>query len=417
MLPSGAGKRDGTSWGNAFDQRAGTARLAEGLRTGDRFWIGGGTYRDAGIVIHAAGTASAPVVVEGVDRGAGLPLIESTWSESRPDRGATAIEIAPGARHLVVRNLRIRNCMVGINGPPVRGGAGRVGLRFENIGMERIRHGFYLSDCDQLVVADCTLARYTKHGFRVESGCNDVRFLRCTADCSGGDVAWEKLTELLPFGFFANGAAAPNTRLVFEDCLARNNLMPLQKGSYKNGDGFVAEDRSTEVSFVRCRSLRNQDGGFDVKSPGVLFEGCVAIGNGRNFRIWNSGTLQNCFSGWAPTGLWSHGGSVAVSRCTFHSLPGAVAEIEDDVRGVVTFEDCLFSKVKRPDSAGEKGKIEVDASNLMDESPHGAAFRFAAPSADWNGASDVMNSRAHPDKGWRFAEPPARLKSNTTPAK
>jgi hypothetical protein len=396
-LPGGAGRRDGSGWENALDARAAAALVKSSLKPGDRLRLGSGTYRGVEFEIGVSGEKDRPIVIEGIDTGGGLPVIEAQWDERNPERGATAIDLGEGARHLVVQRLRIRNHVIGVNAPRVKRGAGRVSLQFLDVDMERVRHGFYLSDCDELRIEDCDVRRYTKHGFRLDAGCDGVTLRRCSADCTAGDAAWERLTELLPFGFFANGDASQNTQLLFEDCLARNNLMPLQQNAYKNGDGFVVEERNTGVRFVRCRSLRNQDGGFDLKARDVRLAGCVALGNGRNFRIWTTGTLENCFSGRAPTGLWLHGGPVALNRCTFFALTRAAIEPEDADAGPVVSKNCLFARVNRTFSSEGKRGMRMDASNVTDDSA-----RFKDPADAWEGDSDAMNCVSHPGKGWRF---------------
>lgn len=397
VLPEGSGNGTGTSWEDALDATAARTKLREGdLEAGDRILLGSGVYRDATWEIAVSGTEAQPTRIEGRDTGGGLPVISGTWDESSPEKGLTALTIAPGVHDVVVRSLRISDCAMGVVAAPVKGGKARERLVFDDLDMRRIRHGFYLSDCRGLVVERCDLARYTKHGFRLEDGCEDVVFRHCTADCSEGDEAWERLTESLPFGFLANGTRTPNLRILFEDCTSRNNLMPLQKSSYKNGDGFVIEEGTREVRFVRCRAIRNQDGGYDLKTTDVRLEGCVAIGNSRNYRIWNAGTLVSCYSGFAPTGLWSDEGPVEVRLSTFHALDRA-AEVDDDAGAVITLRDCLLSEVGAvfPEDAG--GRLEMDDSN-----DSGDPVRLKAPDDAWQGDSDAMDSTSHPDKGWKW---------------
>src|SRR5262249_18364521 len=157
-------------------------------------------------------------------------------------------------------------------------------LVFDNVDLEQFRYGMYLADCDDMQLTDCDLKRYSKHGFRFDQGCDRVTLKHCIADCSEGDAEWEKKTELFPFGFNLNDKGAPNTAFVFEDCLAANNRMPLQKKNYKNGDGYVLEGITSNVTFLRCRAILNQDGGFDVKVADVRLTDCVAIGNSKGFR-------------------------------------------------------------------------------------------------------------------------------------
>lgn len=132
-----------------------------------------------------------------------------------------------------------------------------------------MRHGFYLSDCDSLKLIDCYLTRYSKHGYRLEQGCDNVTFSNCLADCSEGDADWETKTEIFPFGFNINSGGEPNTHLLFEDCVAKNNIKSNQKVKYTNRDDFSMEGNTADVTLRRCFALRNQDGGFDLKVPGV----------------------------------------------------------------------------------------------------------------------------------------------------
>jgi hypothetical protein len=209
--------------------------------------------------------------------------------------------------------------------------------------MDHMRHGFYLSGFTDLTIADCDLKRYSKHGFRCEAACMDVRFERCTSDCSEGDAKWEEQTESLPVGFDVNDGGEPNRNLIFERCTARNNMMPLQKNRYKNGDGFVVEGNSENVVFKSCRSLRNQDGGFDLKVKDVLLQDCVAIDNKRNFRIWTTGRLTNCFSGWGNDGIWTKGGPIIVEQTTFAGNGTRAISLEDHATVGFDLRKCLIA--------------------------------------------------------------------------
>jgi hypothetical protein len=269
-----------------------------------------------------------------------------------------------------------------------------------DIDIEQFRYGFYLSDCDDTELEDCDLRRYTKHGFRFEAGCDFVELSNCTADCSEGDAEWEKKTELLPFGFIVNNGGAPNTYIHFDRCLAQNNLMPLQKNSYKNGDGFVVEGNATAVWFEGCRAIRNQDGGFDLKSPDVDLADCVAIGNSKGFRIWTIARMRNCFAGWGATGLWANGGPVAVRRCTFHELKAAVMT-NDRATKPVTLADCLVSSCETTHKKTARGQATVESSIVVRRGDTENDPQFIKPDPAWNGLGDALNSRKFPDKGYR----------------
>lgn len=399
VTPEGAGRKDGTHWDHAADAPALATLVNETMKPGDEVLLGGGQYKGVTLTITSGGEAGRPKRLTGVDRGKGLPVLENEWSVDAPDKGVTAVKIGAGVSHLTVSRLRLRGAVTGVLAEPGGGKDARVHLNFLDVDVEQMRHGFYLSDCDDLRLEDCDLKRYTKHGFRFEQGCDTVSVQRCTADCSEADETWEQKTELLPFGFLVNGGGSPNKGFAFEDCLARNNLMPLQKNRYKNGDGFVVEGTAEHVTFARCRSLRNQDGGFDLKTPDVRLRDCVATGNGRGFRIWKTGTLENCMAGWGATALWSGGGSVNVKRSTFHSLTDTAVLLEDGA--TATLDQCIISGVREV-YRSEGGKFTMN--NTAVEAEPDAHPDYVKADPAWDGLGDAMNSRTWPEKGYRGAE-------------
>jgi hypothetical protein len=366
ILPQAAGQKDGSTWQHALGIHSAQALINETLKPGDQLHLGSGEYRDVEINLTAAGQKAAPIHIRGIDTGSGLPVFCDQWSEHKPDKGSLPFTFGQTAAWITLSHLHIRDCMTGITASIIKKGRPRPGLRFEHITMQRIRHGFYLSDCEDLLIQDCTLHHYTKHGYRLESGCSDVTLRRCLADCSQGQASWEKLTESLPFGYFANGNTKPNQRLTFDQCTALNNLMPHQTSSYKNGDGFVIEERTLEVRLVKCRAERNQDGGFDIKSKNICLEDCVALNNSRNFRLWSRAEMTGCFSGLASTGLWSKNGPITATHCTFHKLQTAV-EVDDDANATIQLRHCLLHQVKAPINEGTGGQLDMDSSNRQDD--------------------------------------------------
>lgn len=407
LTPEGAGARDGSSWENAFDQSALSTAVNERLQPGDRLNVGGGTYRDVELVIRTGGQEGKPKTIAGVDRGAGLPVFAGTWSADKPTKGRTALLLGPGVSHLAVRGLRLRGYTFCVLAKHEGGAPPRSHLVFDDVDMEQCRHGFYLSDCDDLALTGCDLKRYTKHGFRFDQGCDRVELRRCTADCSEGDAEWEKKTELFPFGFTITDGGAPNTRFVFEDCMTRNNMMPGQTTRYKNGDGFVMEGNTRDVVLRRCRSIRNQDGGFDLKVPGVQLTDCVAVGNKRGFRIWTTGALTNCFAGWNISSLWCKGGPVDATRCTFHAASGATVTCEDEAKRPVTLRDCILSAAPEAKSFQPTGHKLVVLETTVLCGPNQPPPDYVRPDPGWDGTGDAMDSRAFPDQGWSSRRVPA----------
>jgi len=83
---------------------------------------------------------------------------------------------------------------------------------------------------------------------------------------------------------------------------------------YWNGDGFSDERGNSQIRYEDCLATDCSDGGFDVKSTGVVLQHCIAMRNKRNYRLWSSGTLTGCQS---HEPKW-RGGSGGKSHFSFH---------------------------------------------------------------------------------------------------
>jgi len=393
--PAGAGNRDGSGWEDADDAK-GLQGMLDQLKPGDRLLLGSGEFRNLTLSLKASGDAANPITIMGQDRGGGLPVFASNWTIAAASKGATAFVIASGTSHVVFRDVLIRGYQHCIRTGSGEADVMRTGWRFENVDMQQMRHGFYLSNFSDLKLIRCDLKRYSKHAFRFDAACTSVLVQGCTADCSEGDAEWEKQTEALPMGFTVNDGGAPSRNLVFEDCLARNNMMPLQKGRYKNGDGFVVEGNSEDVTFKRCRALRNQDGGFDLKVNDVQVQDCVAIWNKRDFRIWRGGRLVNCLAGWSQTGIWTHNGPVIAERCTIGAWKNRGVEAEEK-GDRFKLSGCLLAATGASRDDPFPGATLVDCVKTNDLASAG----LQSPPENWEAKGPALNSSKHPKHGYR----------------
>lgn len=64
-------------------------------------------------------------------------------------------------------------------------------------------------------------------------------------------------------------------------------------GQYWNGDGFSDERGNAGIHYHACIATQNADAGFDTKSADVRISECLARGNKRNYRLWNTGRLEH----------------------------------------------------------------------------------------------------------------------------
>jgi hypothetical protein len=398
--PAGSGEKDGSSPDNLADKK-GIQKLLDQLEPSDRLLLSEGVYQNLTLTVKKSGTPDKPITILG--QGDSRPIFESNWTIESPKKGPTAFLVEPGVSHVIFQDFVIRNYQHGIQARLDENAAPRSGLKFNNIDMQKIRHGFYLSGFSNLELIDCDLKSYSKHGFRFEQACSNVKMQNCTADCTAGDPEWEKKTEEFPFGFIVNDGGAPNTNFLFEDCASLNNMMPLQKTRYKNGDGFVVEGNSENVVFKRCSAVNNQDGGFDLKVKDVQLEDCIAFRNKRDFRIWATGRLTNCYAGWSQLGIWTKGGPVVADQCTVAGWKNAPVEAEDAAVGI-ELRKCILAADGTLKSAAQLKAValidcietaDLESAGLVRQSDQNSAF--SSMPKDLSG----FGSSKHSDKGFQ----------------
>ncbi|WP_221031321.1 hypothetical protein [Actomonas aquatica] len=401
VSPKGAGERDGTDWSNA---RAFTSlpQLLAQLTPGDTVLLGSGHYRlDRPLDFTGSGTSEAPLTFRGIDTGDGLPTLQGSYTPApaEPTRAIVGLRFPGAAHHWIVADLHLRNFTVALQLPPAGDDATtRSHLRFENIDGGDVDDFFVLQNATDVRVERCDVTRYAKKGFRYADHIERLTFDRCTADANGGDETFP--TRAIPNGF--NGGdtdGEPRIRHVtLIDCMSRNNRYAPQLRPYWNGDGFSSEEGTTHLTYIRCSSFDNHDGGFDDKADNATYIDCVAIGNSKGFRYWgNNGLYQNCLSAYnrawgggnASDGLWvgkqRHGnlGVARVIRSTF--FMNGQWGLESYQGGLITATDCLIvTDVDAPRSQAATANDTTRLVNCTVYSANGDGG-LRAPRRDWQG--------------------------------
>jgi len=338
MTPKGAGSLDGSSWENALSYEASPTSLETAwgkLPPGATCHLGVGDYEARPVTFKADGTdAASRRTLRGEIKDGKRAVFTGTWGKNDQNKGFALITLASGSTWWAIEGLAVRNCRGVIDTQaPGRVAHGRIA----NLQMEGIRDAIVISGgatatqpeigSHDIVISDCSVLHYTKRGYRFRDGCYDIRLERCLADAGGKEWA----TEAFHMGFCISGGAADSGvsdhDFTFIDCVARNNYWDAGEGKYWQGDGFCAEGRTYNLTFIGCEAYDNGDGGWDVKSANPLLIGCVALRNKKNFRFWADEPgvlLVRCLGAYAikrggnsdETGIWV-GGKTRAVQCTF----------------------------------------------------------------------------------------------------
>ena len=441
LLPSGAGTNTGGSWGTAFSISQLRATLNTTLRPGDTLYMGSGSYnfgkddRASDIpkqfyIEGNSGTAAAPIKVIGIDTGTGLPLLvkpASNWNIYDPGSGqGYLIKFTNGSDYWHLENLRVHNIRNAVatsfDSSPTADQY--VGLQFRNLTIDTVRNGFYLHNCDDLVIENVKVTEYSKRGITMLAGCDNGLVKDCYVDMVGTQdeqTWWTSPSESFPFGYSLDNrpeenkvaVGAFNTNFTFENCVSMRNRKTQPAGStttYWNGDGFVVETGHTGTKFIRCISLNNEDGGFDLKEPSQLTD-CVAFMNARQYRCWydhgSQFVLSNCVGGFPlkrgslnGTGMiWASEAEVRANNLSF-IRDGTGTCLETDLSAAtIQVTDSIFQYTGAAGSYNTGSGVETFI-NSVKASSATVSPNFVNPTATWNGQGDDMNSLQYPNIGY-----------------
>lgn len=351
ITPAGTGAADGSDWANALPVTELQAQVAA-LPSGQTVHLGSGTYSLTSLTITGGGTAGAPNRIIGVDTGGGMPLFQGAYVVDSQTGGAF-LRFPNAAHHWEIKNIRFHNYRyvvdMSLSGTTFDL---RSNLVFENLVMDSIEDGLRLRNATQITVKNCTAIRYTKKAFRIGFYTSFMTYDGCLADCNGGDDSFPSRSIPVGFGGDETDGQPLIHDITFIDCIARNNRFTQGDTRYWNGDGFSSERGTYNLTFIRCQSYDNHDGGHDHKASNATFQDCISFGNKIGFRHWaDGGVYENCVAAYnkklggtgGSYGLWvgANGGQAVIRYSTFHNNDSTQLSIDDGA--VVHVEDSILS--------------------------------------------------------------------------
>ncbi|MDF3056730.1 MAG: hypothetical protein K0R17_945 [Rariglobus sp.] len=428
VLPEARGSGDGSSWANAAAAPAADGWGAEiaRLAPGDALRVGSGAYPKVKFGVGKGGAKGAPIVILGEDTGGGLPVFRGSWAKEKPAAGEIFCTIGLNAGFVTIKNLRIENYLAAI----VTSG-GNEGLVISGLEVKDVRMGVTFKNnaradnpstwTRDVLVENCTFQGFTKSALRWEGGNRDFRIVNCHGDAGGKPYATDPFHMIYDIRGDTRKdlpdiiGRVHDNNITFAGCTARNAWHEAPAGkNYWNGDGFVAERGVSKLTFVDCMAFDCTDGGWDLKADGVVFKGCVAFRNKRNFRIWGESSFENCIAGYpvkrggsggaANFGVYTKG-ALVLDRCT---LVGDAPPFDIEVKGAspdathVRISNSLVVSVEKELPPLGKQVTATDTEQfIFAKAPKGPVFT-TAPSADWDGRGTAFNSLpAYGSQGFR----------------
>lgn len=429
VSPTGAGRRDGADWDNAFAGNSdGLQKAWARAGAGNTVYLAAGDYGAAALTMDTGGASlEKPKRLVGVSKDGKRPTFTGTWTYKKPASGAPFVTIKPGVSFVEIDNIALRTVKEAIhmNGP-------NAGIRVRNIDVAECRDAFWINGgataafpengSRDIVFEDSKVVRHTKRAMRIENGVNGFTAKNVFADAGGADYAH----EVFPVGFHIVGNSSSkipgvvDRNLTFINCEANNNW---HNGGdkYWNADGFAAERNVSDLTFINCRAFGNTDGGWDVKSKRTKWIDCVGIANKRNFRVWSQPeadqpVFQNCLSAYSidygnkrhDVGFWLQGnGFHTLLNCTAWDdrVPISVESKEDAWQSVVTLKDSLIATLNA-NGTGIRldGQVDFRNENSRIKTDGTTPFTLRAPVRAPGTVGNAFDCTSDPKLGYSSAK-------------
>ena len=327
ISPTGAGSHSGSSAANAgtiYDLPKFIAAAGPGDEV--RLLADQGAYKvTKQITIAAGGAAGAPVTIRGAtsDGTAMAATIVGTratgWKPSLAE-GIELFRLVDGADHLKFADLATKN---------IGNGVFRIGADLDDLTLKRVAAsnvGRFIENLasgdatsasvNWLKVEDVTIAGYSRNAIHLKYNSRNVTLHNVVGD-----------SQMQNGGLIVSGVALDGTvhDVVMDHVTMRNNYGRGAAGDYWNGDGFVAERGTYNLTFRDTVATGNTDAGYDIKGNNVTMLRASASDNNKNFRLWGaeSVTMTDSVSAnphyFGGTGKPSH----------FHAASGANVTLDN----------------------------------------------------------------------------------------
>lgn len=286
ISPTGSGSGDGSNSANAarIDDLANLVAAA-GPGGEVRLIADQGSYDvpASAIALVAGGAAGHPVTIRGVDSLGNAMAAELVGTREIPfdpanPAGEEVFRLLDGADHLVFQDLSFANV-----GTAIRVGADIQDLTIQQVAARDVARFFEdivsagnaTATITGLTIRDVAIDNYSKGAIRVQYDSSNVVIQNVRGD--SGFVDGDN---------FAIGVQIAGTAhdVLIERSAMRNALDTTN--SYANGDGFVSERGTYNLTLRDVIATGNSDGGLDLKTDGLVIDGAILSGNGRNLRLW-----------------------------------------------------------------------------------------------------------------------------------
>jgi serralysin len=327
ISPTGSGSRSGSSAANAgtiYD----LPKIIAAAGPGDevRLLADQGAYKvTKQITIAAGGGAGKPITIRGASSdgeamAATIVGTRATGWKPGLNEGVELFRLVDGADHLKFADLATKN---------IGNGVFRIGADLEDLTVKRVAatnvarfiENYASGDestasVNGLTIEDVTIAGYSRNAIKLKYNSRNITLHNVTGDS-------QKQNGGLIIAGVALGGTVHN--VVMDHVTMRNNHGHGAATEYWNGDGFVAEGDTYNLTFRDTVATGNTDAGYDIKGNNITMIRASASGNTKNFRLWGAESVTMTDS--VSTSPQSFGGIGKPSH--FHAASGANVTLDN----------------------------------------------------------------------------------------
>lgn len=202
------------------------------LKPGDRLLIRSGLYREA-VDLKVSGTKDHPITIEGD----GVVIFNRKGSNAYDP-----IFDTKGKNFISFKNLRVRDARAGVHVNQSHD------IKIDNIKVQYSHFAVLMTDASNVSIKNCW-AKNNRNAFRGEGKTHDVTI--------------------------------ENVRAFYSKDIYKGYDL-----NYLNGDGFIFEAGTYNLTFKKCISAFHWDSGFDIKGKNVVLNNVIAVRNKNGLKLW-----------------------------------------------------------------------------------------------------------------------------------